>query len=221
MDESPADVTLLLRAAADGGRDALDQLVEAIYADLKRIAAAHLRTERADHTLDATALVHEAWLRLVDQRVTDWNDRVHFFAAASRIIRRLLVDHARARAAGKRGDGRRPLHFSRTSASASASASGSGSDAGLVDPPAADPGLDALEILALEEALEELAGLDARQARIVELRYFGGLSVPEVATVMDVGARTVDREWRCARAWLFDRLGGERAVVDGPPDASS
>jgi RNA polymerase sigma factor (TIGR02999 family) len=170
----------------------VDALLGAIYADLKRLAAAQLRAERADHTLQPTALVHEAYLRLIDQRETRWKDRIHFFSVASRIIRRILVDHARERNAAKRGGGRErvPLEL-----------------AAVV----VDAGGQSLDIEELDGALNALAALDERQARIVELRYFGGLTVEEVAGVLSMGARSVDREWRCARAWLYCRLAGESA----------
>ena len=192
MSDSPENVTRLLRAVAADDRQARDALAVAIYEDLRRIAAAHMRSERPDHTLQPTSIANEAFMRLVEQRDADWRDRAHFFAVASLVVRRLLVDHARERRALKRGGDlvRAPLE--------EAESVGVETD---------------VDVEALDEALRELATLDERQARIVELRFFGGLSIVEVAHVLDLGARTVDREWRCARAWLFERLqpdaGGE------------
>lgn len=185
MADTPTDITLLLRNAKSGAREDADRLMEAIYGDLRRLAASHLRNERLEHTLQPTALVHEAYLKLVDQRSTDWHDRLHFFAVASRIIRRLLIDHARERAAQKRGGAAQQVPLD------------------SVDPPMIGREVD---LIALDEALEELAQIDERQARIVELRFFGGCTVPEVATLLEAGRRTVDRDWMAAKAWLYCRL---------------
>ncbi len=185
MGESPANITLLLHAAASGERDSLDALMAAIYQDMRRLAVSHLNGERRDHTLQPTALVHEAYLKLVDQRKTDWNDRIHFFAVASRIIRRILIDHARAHMAEKRGGAATRLRI----------------DEHDVPGPARD-----VDLLALDEAMQELAAIDEQQARIVELRFFGGCSVDEVAELLKIGKRTVDRDWQAARAWLMVRL---------------
>lgn len=178
--------TRLLAKVSSGDRADLDRLLEVVYDELRRLAQAHLRQERADHTLAATALVHEAYIRLVDQRQAAWQDRAHFFAAASRMIRRILVDHARARHALKRGGHRARVELASVDQA---------------------PGGGDVDILDLEDALRRLAEIDERQARIVELRYFGGLTVEQIAEVMDLGARTVDRDWRCARTWLFTALG--------------
>lgn len=191
-EDSEPNLTSLLRATADGDRRSLDALLAAIYADLKRLAASHLRGERSDHTLQPTALAHEAYVKLLDQRRLGWQDRVHFFAVASRIIRRILVDHARERGAEKRGGGRSRVEL----------------DEAASVLPGADP-----DLLALDEALRELAELDETQARIVELRYFGGLTVEETAEALSIGKRSVDRHWQVAKAWLYRRLaddGGER-----------
>lgn len=194
MHETPTDITLLLRAAASGERQHLDALMAALYQDMRRLAAAHLSEERANHTLSATALVHEAYVRLIDQRSTAWNDRLHFFAIAARIIRRILIDHARARDAAKRGGG---SDHHRTL---------------LQVQPAEDAAPEhQVDLLALDEALAELATIDEQQARIVELRYFGGCTVEEVATLLNIGKRTVDRDWQAARAWLLVRLQGDAA----------
>jgi len=185
MSETLANITVLLRAAASGERRDLDALMAAIYGDMRRLASSQMKSERGDHTLQPTALVHEAYVRLIDQRNTDWKDRLHFFSIASRIIRRILTDHARERQALKRGG-----------------------PEGLVriehhDLPA--PARD-LDLIALDEALAELAQLSERQAQIVELRFFGGLTIPEIADALKMGTRSVDRDWQVARAWLFNRL---------------
>lgn len=185
MHPAPGDITMLLRSVSSGDAADADRLMVAIYDDLKRIAAGALRSERSNHTLHPTALVHEAYLRLVNQREADWSDRLHFFSIAARVIRRVLIDHARERNAQKRGGANRPVSLA-------------GHDAAD-----RERGID---LIALDEALGELAELSERQARIVELRYFGGLSVPEVAEALGIGARSVDREWQTARAWLYQRL---------------
>ena len=185
---------MLLRAAASGERPDLDALMGAIYGDMRRLALSHMRGERADHTLQPTAVVHEAYLSFVDQRNTDWKDRYHFFAVASRIIRRILIDHARERDAQKRGGpGERPRL-----------------DGNECEAPARG-----VDLIALDEALAELASIDERQARIVELRFFGGCSIDEVADLLGIGRRSVDREWCIAKSWLFCRL-SEHA--QGPGD---
>ncbi|MBL9030749.1 MAG: sigma-70 family RNA polymerase sigma factor [Phycisphaerae bacterium] len=185
MSHAPTNITVLLRAAASGDRRDLDALMAALYDDLRRLAVSHLGGERRDHTLQPTALVHEAYVKLLDQRSTAWRDRLHFFAVASRIIRRILIDHARARDADKRGGGRTRISLDGTDVAGSERE---------------------VDLLALHEALEELARLDEQQAKIVELRYFGGCTVEEVAEILSVGRRTVDRDWQAARTWLFVRL---------------
>jgi RNA polymerase sigma factor (TIGR02999 family) len=197
MSAANPDVTLMLRAVAGGDRRDLDALMGAIYADLRRLAVSHMQAERADHTLQPTALVHEAYLKLIDQRSTDWKDRMHFFAVASRIIRRILVDHARERLAEKRGGGRGRIPVEEAEHLVGA------------------PGVD---ITALDEALDELAELDARQAQIVEMRFFGGLTIEEIAEVLSIGKRSVDREWQCARAWLYCRLADDEDGEGEPSD---
>jgi len=188
---------MILGQLAAGDRGQLDRLLEAVYGELRRLAQVHLRQERADHTLAATALVHEAYMKLVDQREVAWQDRAHFFAVASTIIRRILVDHARARGARKRG--------------------GDAERIGLtgLEMPDGDRDGDEVDLIALDEALRQLAELDQRQARIVELRYFGGLTVEQIAEVLDIGPRTVDRDWRCARTWLYSALRPEDATDSG------
>jgi RNA polymerase sigma factor (TIGR02999 family) len=185
MAQSSADITSLLRAASSGERADLDALLSAIYEDLRRLAASHMQGERRDHTLEATALVHEAYVKIIDQRTTDWNDRLHFFAVASRIIRRILIDHARAKQADKRGGDRTRLRID--------------------DHDPAAPSRE-VDLIALDEALEELATISEQQARIVELRYFAGCTVDETAHLLKTSPRSVDRDWHAAKAWLFLRL---------------
>ena len=180
------DVTQLLLAWTDGEEAAGAALMDAVYGELRRMARAYLREERREHSLPATALVHEAYVKLVDQRRVKWQSRAHFFAITSRVMRRLLVDHARARGAAKRGSG------------IAISLDG-------VDGEARSKSTD---VIALDLALEKLARIDPRLARVVELRFFGGLTVDETASVMDIAAITVKRDWAVARTWLFRELGG-------------
>jgi RNA polymerase sigma factor (TIGR02999 family) len=186
MDRS-AEVTALLLKWSEGDRQSLNALLPLVYAELRRIAFRQLRGERRQHTLAPTALVHELYLRLVDQRRASWQNRAQFFGVAAQLMRRILVDHARARQAGKRG-GSTPL----------LSLDGAG------EVPAAATAV--WEVLAVDEALERLAARDADQARIVELRFFAGLTVEEVAHALDRSPRTVKREWRLARAWMYRAL---------------
>lgn len=186
MPAPDAGVTELLLRWSGGDQEALDQLFPLVYDECRRIAARGLAGERAGHTLDPTALVHELYLRLVDQRRANWVNRAHFFAVAARLMRRILVDHARAHAAAKRGG-------SAVLVSLTALAD-EGADEGIAD------------VLAVDEALARLATLDADQVRIVELRFFAGLSVEEVAVVLGRSSRTIKREWRLARAWLHREL---------------
>jgi RNA polymerase sigma factor (TIGR02999 family) len=178
-------VTELLVAWTAGDPRAQEALLPLVYAELRRRAAAHLRRERRDHTLQPTALVHEAYLRLVDQRHVDWRSRAQFFAIASRIMRRVLVDHARTRAAGKRPDPSVRVTLEEAHA------------------PTVGPDCD---VLLLDEALGELAALDPRQEHLVELVYFGGLSESEAAAALEVSRSTVARELRSARAWLYRHM---------------
>ena len=190
------DVTRLLLAWSDGEEAAAEPLMEAVYDELRRLARAYLLRERRDHSLPATGLVHEAYLRLVDQKRARWQNRAHFFAVASKVMRRLLVDHARARSASKRGSG---LTVSLDDVNVNVDGD---ADADLGRVHANQP-----DVLALDCALEKLAGIDARQARLVELRFFGGLTFDEAAAVLDVAAITVKRDWALARTWLFRELG--------------
>jgi RNA polymerase sigma factor (TIGR02999 family) len=180
------DVTALLADWNRGNRDALDELLPLVYAELRRIAARHLRRERVGHTLQPTALVNEAYLRLVDQRHVDWENRAHFFGAAAHLMRRILVDHARRRGASKRGEGMRALSLE---------------DAHDVPAPAE------VAVTDLDRSLTRLEEADADLARIVELRAFGGLTIEEAAQVLKVSPATVKRDWRTARAWLARDLG--------------
>jgi RNA polymerase sigma-70 factor, ECF subfamily len=183
----PAAVTEVLAQWSRGDKAALDRLVPLIYPELRRIAGRQLRRERREHTLQPTALVHEAFLQLVDQRRATWNNRAQFFAVAAQLMRRILVDYARSRQAVKRGGATTTVEL----------------QAGAVDA-SADP--IAAEVLAVDLALERLAARDPDHARIVELRFFGGLTVEETAYVMQRSPRTVKREWRLAKAWLFREL---------------
>lgn len=181
---SPKPVTELLRAWRDGDDRALDRLLPLVQDELHRLAQRCMRSERPDHTLQATALMHEAYLRLVDSDVT-WQDRAHFFAVASQVMRRVLVDYARAASRQKRGGGQIRVTL----------------DEGIVvSPERAD------DLLALDEALEALGHHDPRKARVVELHYFGGLTYDETAEAIGVSAATVDRDLRMAKAWLYREL---------------
>jgi RNA polymerase sigma factor (TIGR02999 family) len=182
---SRPDVTKLLLEWSKGDRQSLDKLLPVVYQELRRLAQHYLGQERPDHTLQATALVHEVYLKLIDTKVVRWENRAHFFAVAAQVMRHILVDLARQRRAQKRGGGRKVAL-----------------DEALGVPEEAET----VNLVALDEALERLAAVDARQARIIELRYFGGLSTEETAEVLGVSARTVKREWRMARAWLHREI---------------
>jgi RNA polymerase sigma factor (TIGR02999 family) len=182
----PHDVTALLADWSRGDRGALGQLLPLVYAELRRIAARQLGRERAGHTLQPTALVHEVYLRLVGQRQVDWHDRAHFYGVAAQIMRRILVDHARRQRAGKRGDGVRCVS--------------------IEDAPEIQASNE-IPILALDHALDRLQKMDADLARIVELRAFGGLTIDEAAHVLNVSPSTAKRDWRTAKAWLNRELG--------------
>ena len=194
MTPNSRDVTALLQAWGRGEQAALDELLPLVYGQLRRQAARYLRAQPVGHTLQTTALVHEAYLRLVgpDRAGTDWSGRAHFFGVAARAMRSILVDHARARRAAKRGGGARALSLSAADAAVARAGEAAGSE---------------VDVVALDEALARLAALDARQAQVVELRYFGGLSIEETAQVLDVSHATVEREWKTARLWLRRELG--------------
>jgi RNA polymerase sigma-70 factor (ECF subfamily) len=190
MDE-PGEVTRLLHEMKAGRAGAIEDLMPLVYDELRRIASRHMRREGEGHTLQPTALVNEAYLKLVDQTRTEWESRTHFLCVASAAMRRILIDHARGRLRKKRGAEFRRVDIDDVLERAAAS------DADLLD---------------LHEALERLAALDERQARVVELRFFGGLSVDEVAAALDVSRRTVEGEWTHAKAWLGRELRGPGAT---------
>ncbi len=185
-------LTQLLQAWQQGNAPAGEQLVPLVYAELRRIARIKLGGERGGHTLQPTALVHEAWLRLMQQHGADWQNRGQFFAIATQAMRRILVDHARRRQAAKRGSGEPVANIDELAAV-------------LVSPVPDD------QLVALDAALERLAAFDPRLARVVELRFFGGLSVEETAEVLDLSATTVKREWATARLWLFRAINEQTA----------
>lgn len=185
LDSGRSSETQLLLAWTAGDRRALDQMLPIVYDELHRLATGYLAHERPDHTLQPTALVHEAFLRLINQREVDWRNRAHFLGVAAGLMRRILVNHARDRSAEKRGGAQERVSLS------------------LIDTPSEEPDVD---LIALEEALERLTALDERKAKVVELRFYGGLKTDEVAEVLRVSRATVEREWSFARAWLFDAL---------------
>ena len=177
-----ASITELLIAWSDGRREALDDLMPIVYADLRRVAAGYMRREAPGHALQPTALVHEAYVRLIDQKQVKWRNRAHFFGVAAGMMRRILVDNARRRRAEKRG--------------------GDWERVTLAGDEAAPDSPGGIDVLALHDALERLATFDPQQARIVELRYFGGLTIEETGEVVGISAATVVREWTIAKAWL-------------------
>ena len=181
------DITELLRSWKEGDETALEKLTPLVYRELHRQASRYMRREQADHTLQATALVNEAYVRLIDWHNVQWQNRAHFFGVVAQLMRRVLVDYARSRRYDKRGGGVRPLNLD---------------DA----PPVADDKLSLL--VEIDEALNRLAAIDARKAQIVELRYFGGLTVEETAQALNVSTITVIRSWNFARAWLLRELAG-------------
>jgi RNA polymerase sigma-70 factor (ECF subfamily) len=183
---SSEGVTQLLIDWGKGDQAALEKLMPLVYSELRRLASNYLRRERGEHTLQPTALVNEAYLKLVNQRNAKWQNRAHFFGISAQLMRRILVDHARQHRAVKRG-GSEQQRISITSAEK------------IVEQPEVD-------ILALHEALEELARMDEQQSRIVELKFFGGLSIEEIAEVFGIGHATVERDWKLARAWLRRQL---------------
>jgi RNA polymerase sigma factor (TIGR02999 family) len=190
-ESSSTDVTRLLVAWQEGHQDALERLIPLVYAELHRLAHSQMAGERAGHTLQTTALVHETYLRLVDGAQVSWKDRAHFFAVCARLMRRILVDRARARHARKRGGAALHVTF----------------EDWLVGTRATEE-----EILAVDELLVHLAAHDHRRSRVVELRYFGGLTVEETAAVLSVSPETVTRDWKVARLWLLHELRGERGA---------
>jgi RNA polymerase sigma factor (TIGR02999 family) len=193
MNEHPKraeGLTVLLQAWQRGERDALDRVMPVVYDELRMLAARHLSHERAGHTLQTTALVHEAYLRLAGQDQVDWKNRAYFFGAVATVMRRILVDHARRRVRDKRGGGVAVVPLEQ------------------VPEPVASAALDAgVDVQALDEALDRLAAIDPRQARVVELRFFSGMTIEEIAEVLNLSPGTVKRDWTVARAWLFAELG--------------
>jgi RNA polymerase sigma factor (TIGR02999 family) len=188
MPQVPQNVTQLLIGWGKGDKEALDKLVPIVYDELRRQAAGYLRRERVGHTLQTTALIHEAYLRLVDQKNVQWQNRAHFFGIAAQLMRRILVDHARTKKRAKRG--------------------GSDIRVSLNEATLTTQGQD-LDIVALDEALEHLAEIDEQQSKIVELRFFSGLTVEETAEVLGISPATVKRDWSMAKAWLHREITGE------------
>jgi RNA polymerase sigma factor (TIGR02999 family) len=184
---SSGSVTKLLHGWRKGDREALDSLLPLVYDELRRVAHHQLQNERPDHTLQSAALVHEAYLRLVGQEAPEWQNRAHFFAVAAQLVRQILVDYARRHRAAKRGGGAWKLSL-----------------ADAVDLP--QPGN--VDLIALDDALKTLAQTDPRQCRVIELRFFAGLSVEETSQVLGVAASTVQRDWIAARAWLYREISG-------------
>ena len=186
--ESPGAITTLLAAAREGSTDALDRLMPMVYAELRDIAHRQLRRERSDHTLSTTALVHEAYLRLMGQSNVDWRDRAHFYAIAARVMRRVLVDYARRRGAKKRG----------------------------LPPVTLDDALAVVDdqaelVVAVDDALTRLASIDERQSQVVQFRFFGGLTEDEIAAILGVSSRTVRNDWVKAKGWLYQEIFGDEA----------
>ena len=190
MTPTPQEITELLLAWNRGDSAALDRLVPLVYAELRRLAQGYLRRERSGHTLQTTALIHEAYLRLIDAQRVQWQNRAHFFGIAARLMRQILVALARERGYQKRGGGARQVSF----------------DEALV----IEEGRGE-ELMALDEALAALAQFDERKAQVVEMRFFGGLTEEEIAVALDVSPETVRRDWRLARSWLRRRLGWKQS----------
>jgi RNA polymerase sigma factor, TIGR02999 family len=181
----PDDVTRLLLDWSNGDREALDKLMPLVYAELRQMARRYMRAERTDHTLQTTALVHEAYMRLVNQNRVTWKNRAHFFAISAQMMRRILVDHARSYRYDKRGGGAIKLSLDEASVLSSEQAA---------------------EMIALDQALVGLEKVDARKSRVVELKFFGGLTTDEAAEVLEVSKRTVESDWNFAQAWLYREM---------------
>jgi RNA polymerase sigma factor (TIGR02999 family) len=194
MTTSPQQVTKLLVDWSNGDQQALEQLTPLVYGELRRLAGRYLRKERPDHTLQSTALVHEAYLRLIDQKNVKWQNRAHFFGVAAQMIRRILVDHARSKHAAKRGAAAPKLSL----------------DEAIAVPERRD-----FDLVALDDSLNGLAKIDPQQARIVELRFFTGLTVEETAEVLGISPATVKRDWVTAKAWLYRDI--SRATASNEP----
>ena len=189
MEPQSQNITQMLVDWSNGDAEALNRLIPLVYAELRRQAASYLRRERAGHTLQTTSLIHEAYLKLVDQKRVRWQNRAHFFAVSAQLMRRILVDHARGRGRVKRGGSAVHLQLEEALVVAAQESN--------------------VDLIALDEALTRLAALDGRQAQLVELRYFSGLSIEETADVLGVSAATVKNDWSAARAWLH------REIVEG------
>ncbi len=185
MTSSPKDVTELLVDWRNGDKRALDQLIPLVYNELHRIASRYLRRERQGHTLQTTALINEAYMRIVDQNSVNWQNRAHFFGVAAQMMRRILVDHARSHLYAKRGGGAQKLTL----------------DEAIATPQERD-----LDLVALDDALSTLAAIDPQQSRIIELRFFGGLTIEETAEVVSISPATVKRDWNMAKAWLYGEI---------------
>jgi len=185
------EVTVLLSALTRGDQDAGAKLIPVVYEELRRLAGSYMRRERADHTLQATALVHEAYLKLVEQQSVNWQSRAHFFGVAAQLMRRILIDHARGHLRQKRGGEYKKVALN---------------EAFVFSPE------QSAELLAVDASLERLAKLDERQARVVELRFFGGLSVEEAASVLGISPKTVKRDWAVAKAWLYADLKEQHGI---------
>lgn len=192
-DSAPQQITQLLLAWGNGDRAALETLMPLVYDELRKVAARHMRRQRPDHSLQTTALVNEAYMRLIDSSQVRWQNRAHFFAVSAQLMRRILVDFARSRTNLKRGGAAQQVTL----------------DEALVIAP--ERGTD---LLALDEALTKLAELNPRQAQVVELRYFGGLNEEETAEALKVSLRTVQRDWKLARLWLYRELSSEQALPE-------
>jgi RNA polymerase sigma-70 factor, ECF subfamily len=197
METSSGEVTSLLQDCSDGNRDALDKLLPLVYNELRRLAHSYLSHERPDHTLQTTALVHEAYLKLIDQRSVNWQNRAQFFAISAQAMRRILLDNARRHTAAKRGSGGQKISLDEV-----ATLSGDSANESLI---------------ALDLALQKLETIDAAQSKIVELRYFGGLTIEETAEVLKISPSSIQREWTVARAWLYKTITG---TPDTPIDAN-
>jgi RNA polymerase sigma factor (TIGR02999 family) len=191
LNQTQTEITQLLQKWQEGNNEALETLMPLVYAELKRLAGSYLRRERPDHTLQSAALVNEAYLRLVDQTQTQWQNKAHFFGIAAQMMRRILADHARGHNAAKRGAGMPELELNEAVAQAQTKS---------------------VDLLDLEEALQKLEKLDAQQGKIVELRFFGGLSIEDTANVLGISPATVKRDWAAARAWLFREVGARQDV---------
>ncbi|HVE56900.1 MAG TPA: sigma-70 family RNA polymerase sigma factor [Pyrinomonadaceae bacterium] len=182
------EITRILKSWSGGNREAVDDLIPLVYDELHKVAAQYLRRQRPDHTLQPTALVNEAYLKLIDISNVNWQDRAHFFAVASQTMRHILVDHARAQAREKRGGGAQKLSLDEAISLSSEKE---------------------VDVLSLDEALNQLAAIDEQQSKIVELRFFGGLTVEETAVVLKISTATVKREWRIAKAWLYGKISND------------